>query len=86
MGYQAFAQAAAEAGGWRVDRGFSGRNHCALHESLKAQGIDCIFLLRQRQPRAYSNYSKVAGGFVVLCIAQRRDWCGSLDTEEVSRK
>ena len=66
MGYQAFAQAAAEAGVDGVLTVDSPVETIApLHESLKAQGIDCIFLIAPTTTEErIQTIAKVAGGFV----------------------
>ncbi len=73
MGYQAFAQAAADAG--------------VVHDSLKAQGIDCIFLIAPTTTEErIQTIAKVAGGFVYYVSLKGVTGAASLDTEEVSRK
>lgn len=88
MGYQAFAQAAAEAGVDGVLTVDSPVETIApLHESLKAQGIDCIFLIAPTTTEErIQTIAKVAGGFVYYVSLKGVTGAASLDTEEVSRK
>lgn len=88
MGYQAFAQVAAEAGVDGVLTVDSPVETIApLHESLKAQGIDCIFLIAPTTTEErIQTIAKVAGGFVYYVSLKGVTGAASLDTEEVSRK
>ena len=88
MGYQAFVQAAAEAGVDGVLTVDSPVETIApLHESLKAQGIDCIFLIAPTTTEErIQTIAKVAGGFVYYVSLKGVTGAASLDTEEVSRK
>ena len=88
MGYQAFAQAAADAG---VDGVLTVDSPVEtitpLHDSLKAQGIDCIFLIAPTTTEErIQTIAKVAGGFVYYVSLKGVTGAASLDTEEVSRK
>lgn len=88
MGYQAFVQAAAKAG---VDGVLTVDSPVEtispLHESLKAQGIDCIFLIAPTTTEErIQTIAKVAGGFVYYVSLKGVTGAASLDTEEVSRK
>lgn len=88
MGYKAFAQAAADAGVDGVLTVDSPVETIApLHESLKAQGIDCIFLIAPTTTEErIQTIAKVAGGFVYYVSLKGVTGAASLDTEEVSRK
>ena len=88
MGYKAFAQAAADAG---VDGVLTVDSPVEtitpLHDSLKAQGIDCIFLIAPTTTEErIQTIAKVAGGFVYYVSLKGVTGAASLDTEEVSRK
>ena len=88
MGYQVFAQAAADAG---VDGVLTVDSPVEtitpLHDSLKAQGIDCIFLIAPTTTEErIQTIAKVAGGFVYYVSLKGVTGAASLDTEEVSRK
>lgn len=88
MGYQAFTQAAADAG---VDGVLTVDSPVEtvtpLHDSLKAQGIDCIFLIAPTTTEErIQTIAKVAGGFVYYVSLKGVTGAASLDTEEVSRK
>ena len=88
MGYQAFVQAAAKAGVDGVLTVDSPVETIApLHELLKAQGIDCIFLIAPTTTEdRIQTIAKVAGGFVYYVSLKGVTGAASLDTEEVSRK
>ena len=88
MGYQAFAQAAAEAG---VDGVLTVDSPVEtitpLHDELKARGIDCIFLIAPTTTEErIQTIAHVAGGFVYYVSLKGVTGAASLDTEEVSRK
>ncbi|OHR72619.1 tryptophan synthase subunit alpha [Neisseria sp. HMSC70E02] len=88
MGYQAFAQAAAEAG---VDGVLTVDSPVEtitpLHDELKARGIDCIFLIAPTTTEErIQTIARVAGGFVYYVSLKGVTGAASLDTEEVSRK
>ena len=88
IGYQAFAQAAAEAG---VDGVLTVDSPVEtitpLHDALKARGIDCIFLIAPTTTEErIQTISRVAGGFVYYVSLKGVTGAASLDTEEVSRK
>ena len=88
MGYQAFAQAAAEAG---VDGVLTVDSPVEtitpLHNELKARGIDCIFLIAPTTTEErIQTIARVAGGFVYYVSLKGVTGAASLDTEEVSRK
>ena len=58
-----------------------------LHDSLKAQDIDCIFLIAPTTTEErIQTIAKVAGGFVYYVSLKGVTGAASLDTEEVSRK
>lgn len=88
MGYQAFAQAAAEAG---VDGVLTVDSPVEtitpLHDELKARGIDCIFLIAPTTTEErIRSIAAVAGGFVYYVSLKGVTGAASLDTDEVSRK
>ena len=88
IGYQAFAQAAAEAG---VDGVLTVDSPVEtitpLHDELKARGIDCIFLIAPTTTEErIQTIARVAGGFVYYVSLKGVTGAASLDTEEVSRK
>ena len=88
MGYQAFAQAAAEAG---VDGVLTVDSPVEtitpLHDELKARGINCIFLIAPTTiEERIQTIARVAGGFVYYVSLKGVTGAASLDTEEVSRK
>lgn len=88
MGYQAFAQAAAEAGVDGVLTVDSPIETIApLQNELKAVGIDCIFLVAPTTTEArIAEIAKLAGGFVYYVSLKGVTGAASLDTEAVSRK
>ena len=88
MGYQAFAQAAAEAGVYGVLPVDSPvETITPLHDELKARGIDCIFLIAPTTTEErIQTIARVAGGFVYYVSLKGVTGAASLDTEEVSRK
>ena len=88
MGYQAFAQAASEAG---VDGVLTVDSPVEtitpLHDELKSRGIDCIFLIAPTTTEErIQTIARVAGGFVYYVSLKGVTGAASLDTEEVSRK
>lgn len=88
IGYQAFAQAAAEAG---VDGVLTVDSPVEtitpLHDELKARGIDCIFLIAPTTTEErIRSIAAVAGGFVYYVSLKGVTGAASLDTDEVSRK
>lgn len=88
MGYQAFAQAAVEAGVDGVLTVDSPIETIApLQNELKAVGIDCIFLVAPTTTEArIAEIAKLAGGFVYYVSLKGVTGAASLDTEAVSRK
>ncbi|ASK26723.1 tryptophan synthase subunit alpha [Neisseria chenwenguii] len=88
MGYQAFAQAAAEAG---VDGVLTVDSPVEtitpLQNELEARGIDCIFLIAPTTSEArIQAIAEKAGGFVYYVSLKGVTGAASLDTAEVSRK
>ena len=88
MGYTAFAQAAAAAGVDGVLTVDSPVETIApLHEALKQQGIDCIFLVAPTTTEArIQTIASLASGFVYYVSLKGVTGSAQLDTEAVSRK
>ena len=88
MGYAAFAQAAAAAGVDGVLTVDSPVETIApLHEALKQQGIDCIFLVAPTPTEArIQTIASLASGFVYYVSLKGVTGSAQLDTEAVSRK
>ena len=88
MGYAAFAQAAAAAG---VDGVLTVDSQvetiAPLHEALKQQGLDCIFLVAPTTTEArIQTIASLASGFVYYVSLKGVTGSAQLDTEAVSRK
>ncbi|WP_165008356.1 tryptophan synthase subunit alpha [Neisseria yangbaofengii] len=88
MGYEAFAQAAAEAG---VDGVLTVDSPAEtiepLQKALESRGIDCIFLIAPTTTEArIQTIAKLAGGFVYYVSLKGVTGAAGLDTDEVSRK
>ncbi|WP_416189241.1 tryptophan synthase subunit alpha [Neisseria sp. CCUG17229] len=88
MGYETFAQAAAEAG---VDGVLTVDSPVEtiepLQKALESRGIDCIFLIAPTTTEArIQTIAKLAGGFVYYVSLKGVTGAASLDTDEVSRK
>ena len=88
MGYQAFADAAAEAGVDGVLTVDSPVETIApLHDALKQKNIDCIFLIAPTTTEArIQTIAKLASGFVYYVSLKGVTGSAQLDTEAVSRK
>ncbi len=88
MGYAAFAQAAAAAGVDGVLTVDSPVETIApLHEALKQQGLDCIFLVAPTTTEArIQTIASLASGFVYYVSLKGVTGSAQLDTEAVSRK
>lgn len=88
MGYETFAQAAAEAGVDGVLTVDSPVETIApLQKALQSCGIDCIFLIAPTTTEArIRSIAKSAGGFVYYVSLKGVTGAASLDIEEVSRK
>ena len=88
MGYTAFAQAAAAAGVDGVLTVDSPVETIApLHEALKQQGVDCIFLVAPTTTEArIQTIASLASGFVYYVSLKGVTGSAQLDTEAVSRK
>lgn len=87
-GYAAFARAAAEAGVDGVLTVDSPIETIApLHAELKANGLDCIFLVAPTTSEArMAAVGKLASGFVYYVSLKGVTGSARLDTDEVSRK
>lgn len=88
MGYETFAQAAAEAG---VDGVLTVDSPVEtiepLQKALESRNIDCIFLIAPTTTEArIQTIAKLAGGFVYYVSLKGVTGAASLDTDEVSRK
>lgn len=88
MGYETFAQAAAEAG---VDGVLTVDSPVEtiepLQKALESRKIDCIFLIAPTTTEArIQTIAKLAGGFVYYVSLKGVTGAASLDTDEVSRK
>lgn len=88
MGYQAFAQAAAEAG---VDGVLTVDSPVEtitpLHDELKARGIDCIFLIAPTTtPERIAAIAEKASGFIYYVSLKGVTGSARLDTEAVARQ
>ncbi|MFS6938052.1 tryptophan synthase subunit alpha [Neisseria animaloris] len=88
MGYETFARAAAEAG---VDGVLTVDSPVetisTLHDALKQNGIDCIFLIAPTTTEErIRTISQHAGGFVYYVSLKGVTGSSQLDTEAVSRK
>lgn len=88
MGYETFAQAAAEVG---VDGVLTVDSPVEtiepLQKELELRGIDCIFLIAPTTTeQRIQTIAKLAGGFVYYVSLKGVTGAASLDTDEVSRK
>lgn len=88
MGYETFARAAAEAG---VDGVLTVDSPVetisTLHDALKQNGIDCIFLIAPTTTEErIRTIAQHAGGFVYYVSLKGVTGSSQLDTEAVSRK
>ncbi|WP_416190844.1 tryptophan synthase subunit alpha [Neisseria sp. CCUG12390] len=88
MGYEVFAQAAAQAG---VDGVLTVDSPVEtiepLQKALQSQGIDCIFLIAPTTTeQRIQTIAGLAGGFVYYVSLKGVTGAASLDTDEVSRK
>ncbi|UOO81550.1 tryptophan synthase subunit alpha [Uruburuella testudinis] len=88
MGYQAFAEAAAEAG---VDGVLTVDSPVEtitpLHDALKQNGLDCIFLIAPTTTEnRIQTIAGLASGFVYYVSLKGVTGSAQLDTEAVSRK
>ncbi len=88
MGYETFARAAAAAGVDGVLTVDSPVETIApLHEALKQQGLDCIFLIAPTTTEArIRTIAALASGFVYYVSLKGVTGSAQLDTEAVSRK
>ena len=88
MGYEAFAQAAAEAGVDGVLTVDSPIEHIApLQEALKSRGVDCIFLIAPTTTEArMQEIAKHASGFVYYVSLKGVTGSAQLDTQAVADK
>lgn len=88
VGYETFAEAAAEAGVDGVLTVDSPIETIApLQAALNTRGIDCIFLIAPTTTEErIQTIAKVAGGFVYYVSLKGVTGAASLDTDEVSRK
>ena len=88
MGYEAFAQAAAEASVDGVLTVDSPIEHIApLQEALKSRGVDCIFLIAPTTTEArMQEIAKRASGFVYYVSLKGVTGSAQLDTQAVADK
>ena len=88
MGYEAFAQAAAEAGVDGVLTVDSPIEHISpLQAALAARGIDCIFLIAPTTtPERIAAIAEKASGFIYYVSLKGVTGSAQLDTEAVARQ